>query len=260
MQRRPLGGDVKIERASVTLREKVLTTLRNAIMNFQFLPGDRLVERDLCDLLGVSRTSVREALRHLESEGLLEYVDGKGPRVAIITMADAREIYELRCSLECMIVELFTLRANDKQVLELEFALKKLHARLDAGELIPILDAVTDFYEVLFNGCGNRTACDLLRRLQARISFLRATSLSRNNRSKFSSAEMSDIVEAIKSRDIQKAHDSCLNHVRKAASVAMEVLASQEGGDARATSKPATGDMYSPLPMGRPLGSGLLES
>ncbi|KJZ12517.1 MAG: GntR family transcriptional regulator [Marinomonas sp.] len=231
MQRQPLGDSVKIERTEMTLREKVLLALRNAILNFQFLPGDRLVERDLCDLLGVSRTSVREALRHLESEGLVEDVAGKGPRVAVISMEDAREIYELRCSLECMIVELFTIRASDEQVLDLEYSLKKLHSRLEKGDMVPILEAVTDFYEVLFSGCGNHTACNFLRQLQARISFLRATSVSQNNRYKSSSTEMSNIVDAIKTRDPVIAHEACLNHIKRAAEVALGVLAEQQGNE-----------------------------
>lgn len=242
MQRQPLGDSVKIERTAVTLREKVLQALRNAILNFQLLPGDRLVERDLCDLLGVSRTSVREALRHLESEGLVEYLDGKGPRVAIITMEDAREIYELRCSLECLVVELFTLRASEEQMLDLEYSLRKLHSRLEAGEMVPILEAVTDFYEVLFEGCGNSAAGNFLRQLQARISFLRATSVSQNDRYKDSSSEMSKIVEAIKTRDPAKAHQACLNHINQAADVALKVLAEQQGDDA-----PDSADIYSPL-------------
>lgn len=229
MQRQPLGNSVKIERAGMTLREKVLEALRNAILNFQLLPGDRLIERDLCELLGVSRTSVREALRHLESEGIVEYLEGKGPRVAIITMEDAREIYELRCSLECMVVELFTLRASDEQLLDLEYALRKLHSRLEAGQIVPILEAVNTFYDVLFEGSGNRTACQLLRQLQARISFLRATSVSQNNRYKDSSAEMAEIVDAIKTRDPAKAHEACLNHIKKAAEIALNVLAEQQG-------------------------------
>ncbi len=68
MKRLPLDDNFKVNRNPITLREIVLDKLRSAIMNFQLLPGDRLVERDLCDRLGVSRTSVREALRHLESE------------------------------------------------------------------------------------------------------------------------------------------------------------------------------------------------
>ena len=242
LQRQPLGESVKIERTAVTLREKVLNALRNAILNFQLLPGDRLVERDLCDLLGVSRTSVREALRHLESEGLVEYLDGKGPRVATITMEDAREIYELRCSLECMIVELFTVRASDEQMLDLEYSLRKLHSRLEAGEIVPILDAVNAFYDVLFEGSGNRTAANFLRQLQARISFLRATSVSQNNRYKDSSSEMAEIVEAIKTRDPAKAHEACLSHIKRAADVALKVLAEQQGEEA-----PEKADIRSPL-------------
>ena len=221
----------KIERSAMTLREKVLEALRGAIMNFQFLPGDRLVERDLCDLLGVSRTSVREALRHLESEGLVEYLDGKGPRVAVITMEQAREIYELRCSLESLIVELFTVRASDEQMLDLEYALKKLHSRLNSADISAIISAVSDFYDVLFTGCGNSTACNLLRQLQARISFLRATSVSHNDRYKDSGAEMSAIFDAIQARDPNAAHRACVEHVQKAAAVALTVMAEQSDID-----------------------------
>ncbi|WP_221796323.1 GntR family transcriptional regulator [Oceanobacter mangrovi] len=221
----------KIERTAVTLREKVLEALRSAIMSFRFLPGDRLIERDLCDMLGVSRTSVREALRHLESEGLVEYLDGKGPRVAVITMEQAREIYELRCALEGLVAQLFTVRASDEQMLDLEYSLKKLHSRLSSGDINTIIQAVSDFYDVLFTGCGNATACSVLRQLQARISFLRATSVSQNDRYKDSGAEMSAIFDAIQSRDADAAHKASVEHVQKAAAVALKVMAEQSGID-----------------------------
>jgi len=99
MKRLPLDDSFKVNRNPVTLREIVLDKLRGAIMNFQLLPGDRLVERDLCERLGVSRTSVREALRHLESEGLVEFAGAKGPRVAIITLEDVAR--HLRAALRC---------------------------------------------------------------------------------------------------------------------------------------------------------------
>ena len=229
MKRRGLTDFPKIERSSVTLREKVSDALRTAILNFQFLPGDRLVERELCDLLGVSRTSVREALRHLESEGLVEYGEGRGPQVAVITLTDAREIYELRCALESLIVELFTVRANDEQKLNLEFALRRLYSRLEQGEVVPILTAVTEFYEVLYEGSGNRAASDVLRQLQARVNFLRATSVSQNNRYLESGAEMKAIFEAIQTGDPVKARAASIEHVKRAADVALRVLAEQQG-------------------------------
>lgn len=179
MKRQPLDDSFKVNRNPVTLREIVLDKLRSAIMNFQLMPGDRLVERDLCDRLGVSRTSVREALRHLESEGLVEFADAKGPRVAIITLADAVDIYELRCVLEGLIVQLFTLRAKAKDIKALEKALDENRKALKDGELQQVIDSVQGFYDVLLEGSGNHVAATQLRQLQARISYLRATSVSR---------------------------------------------------------------------------------
>jgi DNA-binding GntR family transcriptional regulator len=229
MKRLPLDDSFKVNRNPVTLREIVLDKLRSAIMNFQLLPGDRLVERDLCDRLGVSRTSVREALRHLESEGLVEFADSRGPRVAIITLADACDIYELRCVLEGLIVQLFTLNAKAKDIRALERALEENRKVLQEGELQQIIDSVQGFYDVLLEGSGNHIAATQLRQLQARISYLRATSVSQTNRRSNSNQEMERIVEAIKSGDPHAAHQASVDHVRAAAKVALNYLKSKQG-------------------------------
>ncbi|TDV72800.1 GntR family transcriptional regulator [Pseudomonas sp. LP_7_YM] len=228
MKRLPLDDSFKVNRNPVTLREIVLDKLRSAIMNFQLLPGDRLVERDLCERLGVSRTSVREALRHLESEGLVEFADAKGPRVAIITLEDACDIYELRCVLEGLIVQLFTLRAKAKDIRALEKALNENSKALEHGELQQVLDSVQGFYDVLLEGSGNHFAATQLRQLQARISYLRATSVSQENRRGASNREMEKIVAAIKSADPLAAHQASVDHVRSAAKVALDYLKSKQ--------------------------------
>ncbi|WP_435607081.1 GntR family transcriptional regulator [Pseudomonas knackmussii] len=240
MKRLPLDDSFKVNRNPVTLREIVLDKLRGAILNFQLLPGDRLVERDLCDRLGVSRTSVREALRHLESEGLVEFADAKGPRVAIITLEDACDIYELRCVLEGMIVQLFTLNAKAKDIRALERALDENREALETGDLQQVLDSVQGFYDVLLEGSGNRIAATQLRQLQARISYLRATSVSQANRRGASNQEMEKIVAAIKSGDPLAAHQASVDHVRAAAKVALDYLKSkqEEGGKVREIATP----------------------
>src|SRR5882672_4452774 len=96
----PTATGMRVVRNTVTLRQQVLEVLRGAILNFQFKPGDRLIERELCEMTGVSRTSVREALRHLESEGLVQNLPNKGPMVATVTGEEAREIFEVRRVLE----------------------------------------------------------------------------------------------------------------------------------------------------------------
>lgn len=229
MKRLPLDDNFKVNRNPVTLREIVLDKLRSAIMNFQLLPGDRLVERDLCDRLGVSRTSVREALRHLESEGLVEFAGAKGPQVAVITLEDARDIYELRCVLEGLIVQLFTLNAKPRDIRALEKALEENRKVLASGDLQEVLESVQGFYEVLLEGSGNQIAATQLRQLQARISYLRATSVSQSNRRDASNQEMERMVEAIKSGDPLAAHQASVDHVRAAAKVALEYLKSKQG-------------------------------
>lgn len=91
---------LKVERPTVTLRELALQKMRTAILDARFLPGDRLVERALCEELGVSRTVVREVLRHLETEGLIQSLPNQGPIVAILDMESAAEIYDIRALLE----------------------------------------------------------------------------------------------------------------------------------------------------------------
>src|SRR5579863_5178279 len=91
---------LKVDRSAKTLRELTLAKLRGAIVRGYFRPGARLVEWTLCDELGISRTVVREVLRHLETEGLVEIVARQGPVVARLDPTQVAEIYELRGLLE----------------------------------------------------------------------------------------------------------------------------------------------------------------
>ncbi|MCS2611118.1 GntR family transcriptional regulator [Halomonas dongshanensis] len=229
MKRQPLDDSLRVTRDQPTLREMVLEKLRQAIMSFQLLPGDRLVERDLCERLGVSRTSVREALRHLEAEGLVEQAGNRGPRVAVITLEDARDIYELRCVLESMVVQLFTQKANRRQMAELDRVWEILKETLRQGNTPEIVEAVSDFYGVLYEGAGNRVAGQFLNQLQARISYLRATSISQKERYIESFREMVRIVDAIKARDPAAAHEACVEHIRAAARTALAAMAAKNG-------------------------------
>jgi DNA-binding GntR family transcriptional regulator len=120
--------DMRVVRNTVTLRQQVLEVLRSAILNFQFKPGDRLIERELCEMTGVSRTSVREALRHLESEGLVQNLPNKGPMVATVTADEAREIFEVRRVLEGLAARLFAERAGAPERAALDAAMAALDA------------------------------------------------------------------------------------------------------------------------------------
>jgi GntR family transcriptional regulator, trigonelline degradation regulator len=91
---------LNLKRAAAPVREQVLETLRTEIIEGRFAPGRRLTERELTEMLGVSRTVLRESLRQLESEGLISLIPNKGPVVRALTVEEARELYRIRETLE----------------------------------------------------------------------------------------------------------------------------------------------------------------
>jgi DNA-binding GntR family transcriptional regulator len=195
----PTATGMRVVRNTVTLRQQVLEVMRNAILSFQFKPGDRLIERELCEMTGVSRTSVREALRHLESEGLVQNLPNKGPMVATVTGAEAREIYEVRRVLEGLAARLFAERAGATELAALDAAMVALERAFAVADIHEILKATTAYYDVVLSGCGNQVIRRLIGLLQARVTFLRATSISQPGRAPESLAEMQRLSAALKS-------------------------------------------------------------
>jgi len=219
-----IHSSLRIKRQTTTLRQQVLEALRNAILDFQFKPGDRLVERELCAMTGVSRTSVREALRHLESEGLVENVANRGPTVATLTVEDARQIYEVRSALEGLAGALFAVRANEAQRAALVATTRKLEDAFASGDRRRIRQQTSRYYDVLLDGSGNKFVGDMIRGLQARVMFLRSTSMSHPHRAPASLAEMQRITKAIQKRDPKATEAACRAHIEAARDAALAML------------------------------------
>src|SRR3954471_5166376 len=115
-----IDNSMRVAPVAAPVRSQVVETLRTAITSGRFAPGQRLVEKDLCDLLGVSRPSVREALRELESEGLINTIPNRGPLVSMLSARDAASIYEVRGVLEALAAKLFAQHASAAQIEALE--------------------------------------------------------------------------------------------------------------------------------------------
>jgi GntR family transcriptional regulator, trigonelline degradation regulator len=231
MDRADAADVLRVERKNVTLRDQVLEKLKGAILDFRFRPGQRLIERELCDLMGVSRTSVREALRHLEAEGLVRTIPNRGPVVAAVTADEARQLYEVRGALEAMAGRLFAERASDGQLEALSAVMEDLRAAYATANPRLILQTTTRFYDTIFAGCGNEIIAQILRSLRARVTFLRATSLAAPSRLPRSLAEMQRIFDAVRSRDLDGVYEACSEHVAQASMAALAVLSRQEGTD-----------------------------
>lgn len=208
------------------VRKQVSELLRTAITSGRFSPGQRLVEKDLCELTGVSRASIREALRELETDGLVEVTPYKGPSVARLSREDAAGIYQVRGALEALAAYNFAEVASDEAVQELRRKVGELKTAYASGEVEIILVAKKAFYDVLFEGAANPTIPATLRTLNDRITLLRRLTLSSPERGKASLEEIDDILAAIERRDAPAAHEATLHHIRQASNSALQNLKS----------------------------------
>lgn len=219
-----------VDRVAAPLREQVIAALRTAILDFQLRPGQRLVERELIEQLGVSRTTVREALRELTSEGLVTVVPQRGAVVSAPSLPEAEDLYEIRAALESILVERFVERATDAQIEQLHEAVEYF-ATTAAGtsDIRVILDAKDSFYEVLIEGAASPALKNIIEGIQARVRILRATSMGEPGRGEEAAAELRRMVEAARLRHASEAAQLCATHVRNAAKTALKNLRLAEG-------------------------------
>ncbi len=217
---------LRIDTPPVTLREMALERLRNAIIAGLFSPGQRLVERTLCDQLGVSRSVIREVLRHLETEGLVETAPKQGPIVALIDWHQARQIYDVRIALETTAVADCARNADTATKNKLKTVLQDLDRNSRKNDALTILAATTEFYETIFLSGGHEIAWDIVKRLNSRISRLRVMTLSTTNRTVSGPARMREIFNAIERNDPEAATAACRAHIMEAARIAESLLVS----------------------------------
>ena len=213
---------LRVERTPAPIRAQVLDNLRQAILDGRFAPGQRLIERELVELTGVSRTSIREALRELAAEGLVTTIPNKGTVVATLSAEDARQLYQVRSVLEGLAGKLFVENATPAQ----RRALARQLAAIDrlAARDASILEAKDRFYDILFVGGGNVALHQTAASLHARVRALRSLSLSVPGRARKTVAELHEIIEAIDSDDAEKAARACRRHVANAGAAVTRAL------------------------------------
>ncbi|WP_312798548.1 GntR family transcriptional regulator [Tianweitania sp.] len=217
-------ASLRIETAPATLREIALGRMRRAIISGLFEPGGRLVERSLCEQLGVSRSVIREVIRHLEAEGLVEMLQKQGPIVARLDWNDARQIYDIRASLESTAVSDCARIADAKVKASLKKALNELDRVSRLNSPPGILDATTEFYRIIFETSGHSIAWEIVTRLNSRISRLRVMTLSSANRTTSGPAQIREIFLGIERNDPDVASAACREHVAAAAGIAAVIL------------------------------------
>jgi DNA-binding GntR family transcriptional regulator len=218
-----------IRRSAAPLRHQVLDYLRQAIISGRLAPGARLVERELIEMMDVSRTVIREALRQLESEGLVATIANKGPVVRDLSAGEARDLYAIREVLVGLAARLFVANAKPDQVESLRLALDEVTRCYTAGDPAKILEAKNAFYDALVAGAASESLSSMISTLHARISRWRAIGLTHPKRSPKRSREsvnsLRAMFAAIKAGEAAKAEQLAREETAQAAAEVMRLLA-----------------------------------
>lgn len=209
-----------VERPERLLRDRVTDAVREAITRGDLEPGRRLTERELGELTGVSRTSLREALRSLQAEGLVERTGTRGLQVAVLTPAVVSELFDVRAPLEAAAVELCVRNASDAQVA----ALRAIMTPPSPLELDDQLAATRKFYDLLLEAAGNSILQQMFASIEARIHALRRLSLRIGGRGAASHRELLEIVDLIEQRNGPAAAAAAQAHVVAAKTAALAAL------------------------------------
>ena len=199
-----------------TLKEQALEELRNSIMLGKLKPGQRLIERTLGEQLQVSRTVVRECIRHLESERLVTIISNSGPIVTELNEAQIKEIYQLRALLESEGVYQCAIKITREEAQKLLRLVDKIESRLQAKQVIKALELTTKLYQKIFSIGGLEISWDLIAQLNSRINQLRIRSLSSSERVELGPKSLRAVIEAISRNAADEAAQASKRHVLQA--------------------------------------------
>lgn len=214
------------------LREVVCETLRDAVRRGVLQPGERLMEIQLAEELGVSRTPVREAIRKLEMEGYVIMMPRRGTYVADLSIRDVNEVFEIRTSLESLASGLASERITEDELEKLQRLLVEIGAHIKNGDMESIVRTDTEFHDLLYQASRNKRLVGIISNLREQLTRFRTASMSYPGRLKATLEEHRNIVEAIAQGDEKAARKAAEHHMEKSEQTLLASIQAKEKRDA----------------------------
>ena len=209
-----MGTDFEVNMNEfLPLRDVVFNTLRQAILRGELKPGERLMEIQLANKLGVSRTPIREAIRKLELEGLVLMIPRRGAEVAEITEKSLRDVLEVRGALEELAVDLACDRISNEDIQSLKEAAKQFEVALQGGDVTEFAEADVKFHDIIYLATDNQRLIQLLYNLREQMYRYRVEYLKRKEVHPILLKEHQYIIECIEKRDKEKAMEAICTHI-----------------------------------------------
>ena len=204
------------------LRDVVFENLRTAILEGNLKAGQRLMEVQLAEQLGVSRTPIREAIRKLELEGLVVMLPRKGAYVANMSFKDLIDVLEIRATLEGLAASLAARRRNDEDIVRLEKVAKEFEEGVRNADVDTLLKKDVEFHENIFLMANNKKLYHLITTLWEQVHRFRVMYVSNYDASLSLVDEHKRILEAIKNGDCEQAKQYATEHIELAEQFFME--------------------------------------
>lgn len=197
-----------------SLQARVYNRLHEGILSGKYKKNEELKEMTIGAELGVSRTPVREALRQLELEGLVEIVPNKGAYVIGISTKDIKDIYEMRSRLEGLCARWATEHADDEIIAKLEEIVDLSEFHLSKGKYAKVVELDNLFHEVLYNAADSSMLYRTLSGFHHYLEAIRKKTLSSKERVVNSTKEHRAILDAMKEGDAGKAEELARLHMK----------------------------------------------
>ena len=206
------------------LRDVVFNTLRKAILRGELKPGERLMEIQLANKLGVSRTPIREAIRKLGLEGLVLMIPRKGAEVAQITEKNMQDVLEVRKALEELSVQLACERITPEQVEEMKMAAEDFRKVLKSGDVTKIAEADVKFHDIIFAATNNQRLITLLNNLREQMYRFRVEYLKQKECYPQLLEEHDKLIALISGGNVEEACEIMGRHIDNQASTVSDVI------------------------------------
>ena len=195
------------------LRDVVFKTLRQAILKGELEPGERLMEIQLAERLGVSRTPIREAIRKLELEGLVLMIPRKGAEVARISESNLRDVLEVRRSLEELAIDLACQRMTPEELEELKMIQEKFALAIKSGDAMQIAETDERYHEIIYLSTKNEKLVQILNNLREQMYRYRLEYIKDEDKRQILLIEHEHILKALSLRHVQEAKQAVREHI-----------------------------------------------
>lgn len=198
-----------------SMREKVYDTLKQMIIDGVIKPGERIIETEYSNKFQISRTPIREAIRMLELEGLVESQTTGGVIVKTLTREEISEIYKIRIALESLIIEEIIKKINNQDIKKLEKVLKNTKKAFEVKDIEKVFSLFTEFNQILYDIASLPKVTGMINNINLYLKRFRKLSIDNPSRKKEAFEDHVQILEAIKNKELSTAISINRMHLEK---------------------------------------------